>query len=391
MPWLESSAMDQKLRFVAACLEGLEPMSVLCERQGISRQTGYKWLDRYRAEGPGGLAERSRAPHHHGRAMAADVEDAIVELRRKKPRWGPKKLKAKLEVLNPEIEWPALSTIGDLLRRHDLVQPRRRRRRAWPTETPLMEATAANDVWCADFKGWFCTGDGERCDPLTVTDAYSRYLLTCGLVRRAAHEEVQPVLEGLFKENGLPRAIRTDNGPPFAGTGAGGLSRLSVWWLKLAIRPERIEAGHPEQNGRHERMHRTLKEDVASPPQPDQARQHRRMAEFQHEYNHERPHEALGQRVPASLYRPSPRPFPQQLREPGYEPDAAVRRVRSNGEIKWAGDKIFVSEVLIGEPVAISETDTGHWLVRYFDVELGTIDPALRRLRRLGVARHPKA
>jgi putative transposase len=390
MPWLENSAMDQKLRFIAACQEGLEPMSVLCERYGISRETGYKYLRRYRSEGVGGLSERSRAPLAPGRAMAPEVAESLLGLRAKRPHWGPKKLRAYLEVRRPELVWPAASSIGDLLRRHDLVQPRRRRRRAWPTETALSAAVAANDVWCADFKGWFCTADGQRCDPLTVTDAYSRYLLTCGLVQSGTFAAVHPVLEALFKEHGLPKVIRTDNGPPFAGTGAGGLSRLAVWWLKLGICPERIEPGHPEQNGRHERMHRTLKQAVAAPPAADPEEQRRRLADFQLDYNHQRPHEALAQRPPASLYRSSPRPFPRRLREPKYPVDAAIRQVRSNGEIKWAGDKIFVSEVLIGEPVAISETEAGNWMVRYFDVELGLIDRTLRRLRRLGVARHPQ-
>ena len=390
MPWLETKAMDQKLRFIAACQEGLEPMTVLCERFGISRQTGYKYLRRYREEGIIGLEERSRAPHEHGMAMPECMAQAILDLRHQRPHWGPKKLKAVLTDREPEQAWPAHSTIGDLLRRYDLVQPRKRRRRATPTETPLTVPMGPNDVWSTDFKGWFRTGDGVRCDPLTITDTYSRYLLHSGLLARESFDEVQPAFEAVFKEQGLPRVILSDNGPPFASTGAGGLARLPVWFLKLGIRPERIEPGQPQQNGRHERMHRTMKQDVASPPAKTYWEQHRRMAVFRHDYNHNRPHEALGQRPPATVYRSSPRPFPTRLREPCYGADAAVRKVRSNGEIKWGGDKIFVSEVLIGEPVGIIETEAGHWLVRFFDVELGIIDRNSRRLRRLGVGRAPR-
>ena len=365
-------------------------MTVLCERFGISRQTGYKYLWRYREEGLSGLADRSRAPHDHGMAMAAHVAEAILDLRQARPHWGPKKLKAVLMSRAPDQAWPATSTIGDLLRRHGLVQPRKRRRRATPSETPLTAAVGPNDVWCADFKGWFRTGDGERCDPLTITDAYSRYLLHGGLLARESFDAAQPAFEAVFKEYGLPRVILSDNGPPFAGTGAGGLARLPVWFLKLGIRPERIEPGHPQQNGRHERMHRTMKQDVASPPAATYWEQQRRMAAFRHDYNLNRPHEALGQRPPATVYRSSSRPFPTRLREPCYGPDAAVRKVRSNGEIKWGGDKIFVSEVLIGEPVGIVETETGHWLVRFFEVDLGLIDRSIHRLRRLGVGRAPR-
>ena len=223
-------------------------------------------------------------------------------------------------------------------------------------------------MWCADFKGWFQTGDRQRCDPLTISDAISRYLLRCQAVARTDGEHVRPVFEAAFSEFGLPFAIRSDNGPPFASTGVGGLSRLSVWWIKLGMRPERIDPGQPQQNGRHERMHRTLKAETADPPAATLAEQQLSFDRFRAIYNDERPHEALDLATPAAVFRASDRAYPRALREPGYPSDCAVRRVRSNGVIKWAGDLIFVSEALIGEPVAVEETEDGEWRVRYADI-----------------------
>ena len=213
-----------------------------------------------------------------------------------------------------------------------------------------------------------------------MSDAHSRYLLRCQAVARPDEENVRPIFEAAFQEHGLPRAIRSDNGPPFASPGVGGLSRLAVWWIKLGIRPERIVAGKPQQNGRHERVHRTLKQETAAPPADSLPAQQQRFEEFRAVYNNERPHEALGQQTPASVYQPSPRPYPQRIDEPSYGGDVAVRRVCSNGQIKWAGELIFVGEALIGEPVGVSETESGDWLVRYADVELGYIHPQRRRL-----------
>jgi putative transposase len=242
--------------------------------------------------------------------------------------------------------------------------------------------TAANDVWCTDFKGWFRTGDGRRCDRLTLSDAHSRYLLCCQAVARPDAAHVRPLFEAAFREYGLPRAIRSDNGPPFASPGAGGLSRLAIWWIKLGITPERIVAGKPQQNGRHERVHRTLKEATAAPPAASLEAQQARFDAFRAEYNRERPHQALGQKTPASLYQPARRCYPERVEEPVYDAEQAVRRVRSNGQIKWAGEMIFVGEGLIGEPVGVNETDSGDWLVRFADIDLGYIDVARQRLAR---------
>jgi hypothetical protein len=261
------------------------------------------------------------------------------------------------------------------------VVGRSRQRRRYPPYTqPFAAVSTANDVWCTDFKGWFRTGDGRRCDPFTLTDAHSRYLLRCRVVARPDEENVRPIFEAAFQEHGLPLAIRSDNGPPFASPGVGGLSRLAVWWIKLGIRPERIVAGRPQQNGRHERVHRTLKQETATPAAASLPAQQQRFDGFRAVYNKERPHEALGQQTPASLYRASPRPYPDRVEDPHYGEDVAVRRVRSNGQIKWAGELIFVGEALIGEPVGILETEGGDWLVRYANVELGYIHPQRRRL-----------
>jgi transposase InsO family protein len=381
MPWEETCTMDERVKFVAGCLAGDEPMARVCERFGISRKTGYKWLGRYREDGAAGLKDRSRARHEPARLMP-QIRDAILTLRREKPHWGPLKLRAKLCERDPEQDWPVASSIGDLLRRTGLSQPHPVRRRTPPYTAPLAHACAANDVWCADYKGWVHSGDGQRCDPLTVTDAFSRFLLAAALVPRLDAAHARPVFERLFAEHGLPLAIRTDNGVPFASTGAGGLSELAIWWLKLGIRPERIDPGKPQQNGRHERMHRTLLE-AMQPRAPTAAALQARLDSFRAEFNQERPHEALQQQPPARFYTASDRIYDRRLREPAYTQDQAVRRVRSNGDIKWAGGFVFVGEALIGEPVAISETESGPMAVHYFDVLLGYIDKGARKLRRL--------
>ena len=387
MPWKETCAMDQRMRFVLAASEEGAVMSRVCAAFGVSRQTGYKWLERYEIGGPGGLEDLSRAPHRHGRSREAELVSDILALQ-ERYGWGPKKLQRKLGELRPAIDLPAVSTIGDWLAKRGLTKSRQRRRGSPPYAQPFAAADQPNAVWCVDFKGWFRTGDRTRCDPLTISDAMSRYLVRCQAVRRPDYRHVRPVFEKAFREHGLPLAIRSDNGPPFASTAAGGLSALSLWWIKLGIVPERIEPGQPQQNGRHERMHRTLKHDTAKPPASTVAAQQRRFDEFRGIFNSERPHEGLGFQYPAKLYRASPRPYPCRLREPDYE-GCEVRNVRSNGEIKWRGDKIFISQVLSSEPVGIDQTEDGDWRVRYADVELGFIDAAHRRLNRHPIKKRP--
>jgi putative transposase len=387
MPWKESCVMDEKLRFIAECLKGELPMTALCESFGISRDTGYELVRRYRASGPSGLVPRSRAPHRHGLAMDEVIAAAIVARRRERPFWGPKKLRADLARGDPSIVWPAASTIGDLLRREGLSLPRRRRRTAMPMSQPFLPVREPNDLWCIDFKGWFRTRDGTRCDPLTISDADSRFLIECRIVPETV-EAVQPVVDQAFRELGLPRAIRSDNGTPFAsGSSAGGLTRLSVHWVKLGIRLERIDPGAPQQNGRHERMHGTLKAETARPPAATPAEQQARFDGFRNDFNDNRPHEALGQVPPTTRYRPSPRPYPSKIEEPWYDAEHAVRRVRSNGEIKWGGELVFISEALVGEPVGIAETEAGDWIIRFAEVELGIIDRRTKKFRRFMAGR----
>lgn len=389
MPWEASSVMDQKVGFVSAWLAGEAPVTVLCERWGISRQTGHLWLRRYRSEGPSGLEERSRAPLHHGGAMEPALALRLIGARRNKPYWGPKKLLAILREEEPDRAWPSASTVSALFKREGLSEPRRRRRRVEALERPFAEALEPNDTWCIDFKGWFRTRDGRRCDPLTVSDAFSRMLLGLRILDPVT-EAVEQEMDRLFREHGLPRAIRSDNGPPFASSGAGGLTRLSARWAKLGLRLERIHPGCPQQNGRHERMHGTLKAQACKPPEGNLTDQQRRFDAFRREYNHERPHEALRQCQPARLYKPSPRPFPRRIPEPAYDKDELVRHVRSNGEIRWNGGKLFVSEALVGEVVGLRQREDGSWIARFADVPLIIIDHTGQKVTRLGPQRPPR-
>jgi putative transposase len=349
-------------------------MSELCRRYGVSRKSGYQVLARWRAEGAAGLMQRSHAPHRCPHAMSAQTRAAVLGVRRWRPTWGPKKIKAHLERIEPTLEWPAASTIGGVLDEAGLVVPRRRRRHAAPRTAPFAACLEANDTWSMDFKGWFRTGDGARCDPLTVQDQASRYLIRVVAVDRPDGDHVWPVLAAAFRELGLPKAIRSDNGAPFASGGAGGLSGLSVRLIKAGVMPERTDPAAPGQNGRLERLHLTLKQDTASPPAASVAAQARRFRSFVRVYNEERPHEALGMAVPASVYAPSARNWNGRLASPEYAAGVEVRRVRTNGDIKWNGGRVFVSSALVGEPVGLTEVADGVWQVRYGPAQLGSID-----------------
>lgn len=367
--------MKERMKLISLYETGKYTVKELAEHFRVSRKTAHKWLGRFVDEGISGLSERCRAPHRRPRATPEDVVLAVVRAKRAHPTWGPAKLNPSLDEA-PEIAgaWPAVSTRGRILGLHGLVTRRRRRKRANPWFQPFLGADRPNNVWCADFKGWIRTDDGTRCDPLTISDAHSRMLLCCDILVKPDHDHVRPVFERVFRQYGLPLAIRTDNGPPFASVGAGGLSPLSVWWVKLEIMPERIKPGHPEQNGRHERMHRTLKQEAMNPPAATPQAQQERCNVFLSVYNTERPHEALGQVPPASLYVPSPRPYPEHLGDIQYPPLTEVRRVRSNGQIKWRGELVFVSEALIGELVGITE-DQNAWLVSFGPIPLGLLYP----------------
>ena len=375
MPWKETCAMTERLRFVTLVEEGEETMAALCRHFGISRKTGYQLLARYAAEGVDGLRDRSHAAHYHPYAVSEAIERRIVALRAKHPTWGPRKLRERLGMDDPATNWPVKSTIGDILRRHGLVIPRKRRRVTPADNSPFIDCAGPNDSWCIDYKGWFRTADGQRCDPLTISDAHSRYLLRCQVVRRADARCARPLLEATFREFGLPLAIRSDNGAPFASRGVAGLSRLSVWWIKLGIKPERITPGRPSENGRHERMHGTLQRDACQTPAANRRAQQKRFDAFRRTYNEERPHEAINNATPSMIYRPSPRPYPARLAELVYPDHWQIRRVRHNGEIRWRGEQLFISEVLTGEPLGLQETDDeGMWSLHFGPILLGTIN-----------------
>lgn len=365
MPWKESSVMEERLRFVLEYEAGEESVTELCRRYGISRETGYVTLRRYRGLGISGLQRQSQAAHRHPNQTSAEIEQKVLELRQAHMLWGPRKLKRILERDEPGRTWPAASTIGALLQREGLVVPRKKRRHTAPHTEPLAHAQECNRVWCADFKGWFRTADGERIDPLTISDAYSRYLLRCQTVEKSNTERVQAIFEAAFREYGMPEAIRTDNGPPFASHAVAGLSRLAVWWIKLGITPERIAAGHPEQNGRHERMHRTLDQEVAQPPEANRRKQQQAQERFRREYNQVRPHEALGMQTPAAVYQPSARKFPSRVPEPEYPASMLVRSVRAHGHFRWKQHDVFLSAVLWGENVGLLPEDA-RWFTIYF-------------------------
>jgi putative transposase len=380
MPFLKTCIHNEAMRFITIVQAGDDTMTAICEAFGISRQWGYELVRRYERDGPKGLHAKSRAPHEHGLALGEEITHEILSLRGTRPYWGPKKLRAYLMRHQPLARWPAASTIGDLLRREGLSRSKKRRRTQIPLTQPFAQVKAVNDLWCIDFKGWFRTGDGTRCDPLTLSDAHSRFLLSCEIIP-PRFEFVDQVVERAMRKHGLPKAIRSDNGPPFASNGAGGLSRLAVKWIKLGIKLERCDPASPQQNGRHERMHATLKAQTAKPPADTKEAQQDRFNAFIAEYNHERPHEALGQTTPASHYTSSSRNWTDSPKSIAYNDAQAIRMVRSNGQIKWGGDLIYISDAIHGEPVGIAETSSGDWIVHYDQYPLGIINRATKKLK----------
>lgn len=379
MPWKETSAMDQRIQFIADWLSDNYGKSELCRIYEISRPTGDKWIRRYEQRGLQGLEELGRAPHCHPNQTPEELRRLIVQTKLQRQKWGPKKVLDWLRQKRPELKWPADSTGGEILKRAGLVQARQRRRRVPPYSEPFGECDAPNQSWSADFKGDFMLGNGRRCYPLTISDNFSRYLLLCRALERPRHEVVQPWFEWVFRQFGLPEVIRTDNGVPFASLALGGLSQLSKWWIKLGIKPERIQPGKPDQNGRHERMHRTLKQGVA--PQSDLQEQQRQYDPFVEEYNWERSHEALERKTPGSVHCTSPRCYPAKLPEVQYEAGVTVRRVRHNGEIKWRGELLYLSEVLAKEPVGLKPIADGKWQLRYSFHLLGILDERTKSIR----------
>jgi putative transposase len=389
MPWSQTSPMDQKTQFIAAYLRDRLSVTELCELYGISRKTGYKWIDRYLIHGPQGLEERSRRPSTSPRHTPDHVVAAIVEARRRHPSWGAKKLLSILCKRHARWPWPARSTVCDILSRNGLVPKKRKRRVIGHPGKPTSHIDAPNDVWSADFKGHFKTGDGRYCYPLTITDGYSRFLLSCQALSSTSVAEAKPVFTRVFKEFGLPRRIRTDNGVPFATNTLARLSQLSAWWVRLGILPEFIEPGKPAQNGRHERMHRTLKAETTRPPGANLRAQQQKFNHFREEFNHERPHEALDMRTPAACYEPSPRQMPNKLPPHEYPDRFEVRYVSANGGIRWNSQWVNVSITCAGDYVGLEEIDDGVWNVYFGPLKLGRllerhmrIEDAYGRLKR---------
>jgi transposase InsO family protein len=374
MPWKETCAMDQRIQLIGDWLTREFSITDLGELYGVSRPTVYKWIGRYRERGSAGLEELARQPLNHPNATPAGLVEKIVTMKLAHQKMGPKKIIVNLQQQYSQMRWPAVSTAGEILKRQGLVRHRKRRRRVTPYADPLSRCDKPNSVWSADYKGQFNTGDGKPCYPLTITDNDSRYILQCRGLSQISHEETQSWFEWTFREYGLPDAIRTDNGVPFASAALGGLSRLSVWFIKLGIRPERILPGHPEQNGRHERMHRTLKEAAVDPPKRNLAEQQEAFEEFKQEYNSERPHEALGQKTPASVYHPSSRTYPMRLPQTEYDDDVIVKRVRHSGEMYWKGRFIHISKVLAHEPIALKQMDEHLWSISFSFYPLGVLN-----------------
>ena len=374
MPWKVKEPMDERVSLIGDWKSGNYSITELSRIYGVSRKVIYKWTRRYEGRGIEGLKELSRAPLSHPNETKGEIVRELIQEKMEHGKWGPKKLLSHLQRSRPEVQWPSVCTVEKWLKRHGLVKERRRRRRIPPYSEPFLQCDEPNKVWSADFKGQFRLGDGKWCYPLTLSDNMSRYLLVCRGFGSPCHKDTQKWFEWAFRKYGLPTSIRTDNGTPFAGRGITGLSRLSAWWIRLGIRPERIECGKPQQNGRHERMHRTLKEETATPAMADMNQQQMRFEEFRRQYNDERPHEALGMNTPSSVYEASRMCYPGKVLDPQYDEGVSVRRVRDGGEISFIGNYYFLSEVLAGQYVGLREINEGCYEVKFNFHPICTID-----------------
>lgn len=384
--------MDLRVRLINEYHQG-QSIAALAEIYEVSRKTIYKWLARHAEWGVAGLADRSRKPHASPHKLSEEVIAQILAARQRW-HWGPRKLRVKLAAAQPQRVWPAESTIGEVLQRAGLTHRRKPRVRMPPYARPFASVEAANQTWCADFKGWFRTADGTRCDPLTLTDAHSRYLLRCQITPKTDTLHVAAIFEAAFHEYGLPLVIHTDNGVPFASRAPGGLSRLSMGWIKLGIVAERSRLASPQDNGRHERMHSTLKQATLAPPERNARRPQEAFDRFQHEYNQERPHAALEDATPASRYTASARQMPRRVPELAYGDDVVVRRISQQGSLKMKGERTFVSEIFAHEWMGLRALDERYWEVLYGPVRIGYLDTfrhvfhralSLSLRRRLGI------
>jgi transposase InsO family protein len=374
MPWKETNVVDERTRFVLEYDSDEYTMAELCRIYGIARKTGYEWVERYEVEGLSGLHDRRYGAGSHPNQTDSGIEAQILQLKYAHPSWGAKKLHGYLLTKRNDVHWPVVSTFGEILRRQGLSAPQAKQLKTPVYTKPFEKVEEANQVWCADFKGWFRTANGERIDPLTVSDSHSRYLLRCQCVEKTNTEQVQAIFAAMFREYGLPYAIRTDNGAPFASRAIAGISRLSVYLMKLGIVPERIKPGHPEQNGRHERMHRTLKAETAKPPAANRRAQQRAFDRFRQEYNQDRPHEALQQQTPASCYQSSPRMYPDRIAEPEYDSPMKGKRVYPDGTFFWKGTQIFISKSLGRESIGLEPIDDRYWEVYFAAFPLARFD-----------------
>ena len=380
MPWKESDKMSERMAFITRYRAG-ERITDLCREFEISRPTGYALVKRYEESGVTGLRDRSSRPRVSPSKTPRATANEVIKLRKKYPTWGPRKLKQRLHVLHPEVRWPASSTIGAILSDEGLTKRRARRRRATPSGTPLRQTSEPNELWCMDFKGQFRLGNRSYCYPLTISDHYSRYLTTCEALDCTKTADTELALNATFREFGLPLAIRSDNGSPFASTGRLGLSRLSVWLLRLGIDLERIEPGHPEQNGRHERMHLTLKQDATRPPATHQLKQQEKFDTFRRIYNEERPHEALQMKTPGSVYRPSKRRLPEGLAPLDYPLHDHVSRVARNGVFHFTGvGHVYLGMAFAGQEIGLRELQTGTWLVSFMETDIGYLDVETKQI-----------
>jgi transposase InsO family protein len=381
---METNATEQRRSFVLGYESGQWSMSELCQRYGVTRPTGYKWVERVYEEGEAGLVERSRVPNDCPHRAPAAIERRILALRGRYG-WGAKKLLQVLERRHPEVAWPARSTVNAILDRHGKLR-RNRRRRKWehPGAAPL-ETERPNQVWPADFKGQFKTRDGKYCYPLTVTDHYSRKLLVCRGLPSVRTEGAKPVFRRLFRQSGLPEAIRTDNGAPFASTGIHGLCELNVWWMQLGIVHQRIRPSSPQENGQHERMHRDLKRETTRPPAANLASQQRKFDRFRKRYNGERPHDGIDGELPAEFWEPSPRPYPERIAPPEYPAHLEVRRVSAAGTFRLKARQPFLSNALADEYIGLEEVGDGPWNIVYYRTLLGRIDERTARITGVAV------
>jgi transposase InsO family protein len=384
MPWRESKVEEERLRLVGLVNEGI-PVAEAARLFDVSTKTAFKWLAVYREGGARSLGDRSRAPLTNPRAHEEELRNLLLAGRREHPTWGPRKLVAFLGQRRPKLVMPAPSTVGLWLDAEGLIRPRRKIKSG---ETigggPFPPVLEANDVWCTDYKGEFRVGNGELCFPLTLTDAHSRFLIRCTAMRRISMERAQAELESAFREHGLPSAMRSDNGVPFAAKGVGGLTKLAAWLLRLDVQLQRTTPGRPQENGAHERMHRTLKQETALEPRSSMARQQRAFDAFRDEYNFERPHEALGYATPSTLFKPSLRRMPKTLPEQHYPTGHAVRIVDNKGYLKWHGKETFLSQALCGQRIGVVESQTDGWWHLYFTrYELGLLHASGRFVERI--------